>query len=116
MQIHADLCRHRLGVVSSARKTIGGALLLRQKVPRRFKRVKREHEREAAPAAGHAGAAREAQDLAQAPLKQLRPLSMLLPEQLQEAAHEGCMHVCMGLLLPHLILLFLLHLLCSTAQ
>lgn len=68
----------------------------------------------AVPAAGHAGTEGQASDLTQAPLQQLCTLSMLLSEQLQEAAHQGCMHVCLCLLLPRLPLL--LHILCSARQ
>ena len=67
--------------------------------------------RRAVPTAGHAGAEGQAQNLTQAPLQQLGTLSMLLSEEVQEAAHEGGMHVCLALLLPHLPLL--LHFLCN---
>ena len=33
-------------------------------------------------------------------LYELCTLCMLLPDELQEAMHEGGMHVCLGLLLP----------------
>lgn len=37
---------------------------------------------------------------------------MLLPDKLQEAVHEGGMHVCLGLLLPRRTV----YLICSTAD